>query len=185
MSLTRSVVENAVNWNYKDLFITAVLGRLEMSLQKIPELYQDERFEFAYSMLEVGVNHLAVFCYTPPIDLSLVKAAESGESEEYILAMSMQQAAMQKVVDEFMQKTNFVPSVPDPEFILTLEGGFKSYEIRTYEMAVAIAEDISEEVEKVHGSLGYANFLKIYKGLPFMESIRTAEQKFGLQGKLW
>lgn len=174
--LKSSIENNVVVWQYEDMSVLGVLGRLEKSLEDVA-LYQDKFIEFAPIKKEPKRDFLAVFYFNPPTDFTILKYPDGNAS---IVTYGLDKAGSIKLVNNISKFCSFQARYPDEEFINTIGSEVATFEVSSYMNCKEAARITNTDVGKVYAAMRYGNFLNRYRGLLFEESQEAAALKFRL-----
>lgn len=174
--LKSSIENNVVVWQYEDMSVLGVLGRLEKSLEDVA-LYQDKFIEFAPVKKEPKRDFLAAFYFNSPTDFTILKYPDGNAS---IVTYGLDKAESIKLVNNISKFCSFQARYPDEEFINTIRSEVATFEVSSYMNCKEAARITNTDVGKVYAAMRYGNFLNRYRGLGFEESQEAAALKFRL-----
>ncbi|MBI2583336.1 MAG: hypothetical protein HYW25_01595 [Candidatus Aenigmarchaeota archaeon] len=190
MAVAFSIGKELVARRHERLHVIGVLGRLDVPLERVRELYKGEmRMDVPIGTSvypteiapvkeepQYGRDFLACFHFTPPVDITLARAYD-GESS--IVTYSLDDSRARQLIRDITRNIGFVPSPPTPDFVRRVEEGFEIERLIYYTLE-AMAGMARASLESAFGAVHYSNFLHRYWGLSKEEGIRRASKRFGV-----
>lgn len=202
MEVNHTIEDIFTVWNYKQLCVVGVQGKLSRSLAglsldlgkgvEIAPLVRESPKEYTAAFpklpgLEEAVarsqprEFLALFQLSHPLDATIVRTEDSDAS---VVVYGLDKSSAKGVVQKILQQTGTVPCRPDENLTGHIDAEFRTVETKTYEMAETLARALRVSVEQVWGAVRYANFLYNYLGVK-KGPLRIAARRFGLPEHLF
>ena len=175
MELERREEKGRIIWSYARLRIVGVVGMPSKSIEEQARVLQGIIPKVSPVIDEEYRYFVAGISFDPAVDFTL---AHDKGLESSVLAFSLGEAGLRKIVDTFVSQSGLNPFVDSSDFVEDVEE-YLQIEIDTYHLTQEMSRNTGRSLQEAFIIGRYLHFLTKYAGLETEEISKEMARRFG------